>query len=129
MVVDEKGDVIQASVNEEESIPILNTAALEAAKNCKCRPRLEDGVPVKFKSKIGFTFDLDFADPQAAKANNLYRFTDVSVYPLITYKEPPNPKYLSLKPLQDIQVVLYRLLMDIRRHQKSGKSYQFPAQG
>lgn len=38
---------------------------------------------------LGYDFDSDFADPQTAKANNLYHFYDVTVYPVMTYKEPP----------------------------------------
>jgi protein TonB len=56
-VVDENGDVIQASIHYSTN-PIFNEAALEAAKKMKFKPgRLKD-IPVKVKVLIPFVFKL-----------------------------------------------------------------------
>jgi len=56
-VVDENGDVIQASIHSSTN-PIFNEAALEAAKKMKFKPgRLKD-IPVKVKVLIPFVFKL-----------------------------------------------------------------------
>jgi protein TonB len=57
VVVDENGDVIEASIHLSTN-PIFNEAALEAAKKMKFKPgRLKDK-PVKVKVLIPFVFNL-----------------------------------------------------------------------
>jgi len=89
VIINEYGEVTDASVNEKVSIPLLNDAALETAKKYKFSPALLNGVPVKVRMPIPFNFDLDFANPAAAKSRNLYQFYNVSVKPLIIKKEIP----------------------------------------
>jgi len=89
VVINETGEVIDAGVNEQASVPLLNAAAVEASKKCIYKPAMQDSVPVKVKTSVSFHFNLDFADPEVAKAKNLYRFYDVPVKPIITHKETP----------------------------------------
>jgi TonB family protein len=56
-VVDENGDVIQASIHSSTN-PIFNEAALEAAKKMKFKPGRQKDIPVKVKVLIPFAFKL-----------------------------------------------------------------------
>jgi TonB family protein len=54
-VVDENGDVIEASIYRSDN-PIFNEAALEAAKKMKFKPGRQKDTPVKVKVLIPFLF-------------------------------------------------------------------------
>lgn len=106
VVINEKGELIEASVDERYSIPLLNEAALEAVKKCTFSPATKEGVAVKSKTVIPFYFDLDFIDPEVTKANNLYRFYDVSVKPTLIHKERPvYPEDAKVKGIQGLVVL------------------------
>jgi TonB family protein len=57
VVVDENGDVIQASIHLSTN-PIFNEAALKAAKKMKFKPGRQKDKPVKVKVLIPFVFKL-----------------------------------------------------------------------
>jgi protein TonB len=56
-VVDENGNVIQASIHSSTN-PIFNDAALEAAKKMKFKPARQKDIAVKVKVLIPFVFKL-----------------------------------------------------------------------
>jgi len=56
-VVDENGNVIQASIHSSTN-PIFNEAALEAAKKMKFKPARQKDIAVKVKVLIPFVFKL-----------------------------------------------------------------------
>jgi protein TonB len=56
-VVDENGNVIEASIHKSDN-PIFNDAALEAAKKMKFKPARQKDIPVKVKVLIPFMFKL-----------------------------------------------------------------------
>jgi TonB family protein len=56
-VVDENGDVIEASIYRSDN-PIFNEAALEAAKKMKFKPGRQKDIAVKVKVLIPFVFRL-----------------------------------------------------------------------
>jgi len=56
-IVDENGDVIQASIYKSDN-PIFNDAALEAAKKMKFKPAKHKDTPVKAIVRIPFVFKL-----------------------------------------------------------------------
>jgi protein TonB len=56
-VVDENGDVIDASIHHSTN-PIFNDAALEAAKKMKFKPAKHKDTPVKVRVLIPFVFKL-----------------------------------------------------------------------
>jgi protein TonB len=57
VVVDENGDVIDASIHHSTN-PIFNDAALEAAKKMKFKPAKHKDTPVKVRVLIPFVFKL-----------------------------------------------------------------------
>lgn len=56
-IVDEKGNVIQATIHSSTN-KIFNEAALEAAKKMKFKPARQKDIPVKVKVLIPFVFKL-----------------------------------------------------------------------
>ena len=56
-VVDENGNVIEASISYSEN-PIFNEAALKAAKKMKFKPGRQKDIPVKVRVIIPFVFKL-----------------------------------------------------------------------
>ena len=56
-VVDENGDVIEASIHHSTN-PIFNEASLEAAKKMKFKPGRHKDTPVKVRVLIPFVFKL-----------------------------------------------------------------------
>jgi TonB family protein len=104
VVIDEFGQVESAEIMR--SVPELDAAALDAAKKYKFSPAKKDGVPVKVKWNIPFTFDLDFIDLEAAHQANLYQFHEASVKPKIIKKaNPVYPEEALKNKIQGMVVV------------------------
>jgi TonB family protein len=88
LLIDEKGNVVKSKIDRGVN-PLLDKAALEAAKGAKFSPALIKDKPVKVWVVLPIAFKLDMDSSEKEKMPGMNEFTKVDKYPELVHAEKP----------------------------------------